>query len=104
MPRTPSVPNRRGMVDSTFATGDSHLYRRGLDAHDARVLGQLGVDGQRVLAGPDSGQLDIGENFLAGRAVQCLTAAPQRDVHRGGARFRPESRTEIAEAQGTMAQ
>src|SRR5947209_4531396 len=62
LPRTPSVPNRRGAVNlfwSVFDTGDLDLHHRRLDARDTSMIGGLRANDERVLAFAQTGEIDV---------------------------------------------
>src|SRR5206468_9858418 len=77
VPRTPSVPNRRGTL---FDTGNAHLHSRRIDMRHARFVRRVGAYGQRILTGPETAEINVHHDVIGFHAVQAFTAAPQGDV------------------------
>src|SRR5437762_8449000 len=80
IPRTPSVPKRRGIVESVFATGDSYLDDRRLDVRDTGVARRLGANRQRVVAGTETIKVNIRGDVVGLRAAERAAIPAQADI------------------------
>ena len=98
VPRTPSVPNKRGADEgSVLPTADSHLYCGRFDVRYAGLGSIVHANVQEVFADAKSIDVDKWQHVIILDAVQALPGAAQRNVSDRWQRLGGETRSNVAE-------